>query len=77
MKRVISSWSPTVHWGLLARGSIDAILTYHPDDEEQVVGELLARQSDAVCERRGPWYVAATTPAVADTAWDAIESSAN
>ena len=77
VKRVIPSWSPTVHWGLLARGSIDAMVTYHPDDEEQVVGELFARQSDAVCDRRGPWYVAATTPAVADTAWDAVEAATN
>ncbi len=53
------------------------MVTYHPDDEEQVVGELFARQSDAVCDRRGPWYVAATTPAVADTAWDAVDAATN
>lgn len=75
VKRVISSWSPTVHWGLLARGRLDAMVTFCPDDEEQVVGELLAREADAVCDQRGDWYVAATTPAVADTAWDAIETA--
>lgn len=73
VKRVVWSWSPTVHWGLLARGQLDAMVSFHPDDEEQVIGELIATESDAICERRGPWYVAATTPAVADTVWAAIE----
>lgn len=77
VKRVIPSWSPAVHWGLLARGRIDAMATFHADDEEQVVGELLARHSDAVCDRRGPWFVAATTPAVADTVWNAIDAAEN
>lgn len=73
VKRVVDSWSPTVHWGLLARGRLDAMVTFHPDAEEQVVGELLARESDAVLEQDGAWTVAATTPAVSDAAWAAID----
>lgn len=75
VKRVVSSWSPTVHWGLLARGRLDAMVAFHPDDEEQVIGELLARESDAVYEERGHWYVAATTPAVADAVWTTIDDA--
>lgn len=75
VKRVIPSWSPTIHWGLLARGKLDAVVTFHADGEEQVIGELLARESDSVCDQRGPWFVAATTPAVSDEMWAAIEES--
>jgi len=75
VKRVISSWSPAVHWGLLARGRLDAMVAFHADGEEQVVGELVAREADAVCDGRGDWFVAATTPAVSDAAWAAIDDA--
>ncbi|MFD1514719.1 inositol monophosphatase family protein [Halomarina rubra] len=50
-KRVFSSWSPTVHWGLLARGRIDAMVTFAPDEEEQHAGELLANEAGAHVRR--------------------------
>ncbi|WP_436346133.1 inositol monophosphatase family protein [Natronorubrum sp. FCH18a] len=44
-KRRLESWSPTVHWGLLARGRLDGIVCYRPDAEEQLLGELFAAES--------------------------------
>lgn len=52
-KRVIESWSPCVHWGLLARGRIDGVVTLDPDREEQYAGELLAREAGATAWRDG------------------------
>jgi len=62
-KRRLESWSPTVHWGLLARGRLDGAVCYRPDTEEQRLGELFV---DAVGHEtaRGPdgeWFVAART----------------
>ncbi|NIB99897.1 inositol monophosphatase [Halobacterium sp. R2-5] len=66
-KRVVESWSPCVHWGALARGRLDGVVCFHPDDEEQHVGELLASEAGASTARPGDGvYVAATTPAVRD-----------
>jgi len=50
-KRVVESWSPCVHWGALARGRIDGMVCYYPDDEEQLVGELLASEAGAAVAR--------------------------
>lgn len=58
-KRVIESWSPTVHWALLTRGLIQGIVTYYPDREEQYAGELLARESGARSREGEDVYVAA------------------
>lgn len=44
-KRRLESWSPTVHWGLLARGRLDGIVCYRPDREEQLLGERFAAES--------------------------------
>ena len=44
-KRRLESWSPTVHWGLLARGRLDGIVCYRPDREEQLLGELFASEA--------------------------------
>lgn len=52
-KRVIESWSPCVHWGLLARGRVDGMVTLDPDREEQHAGELLAREAGATAWRDG------------------------
>ncbi|PSQ16949.1 inositol monophosphatase [Halobacteriales archaeon QS_8_69_26] len=58
VKRVIESWSPTVHWGVFARGRIEGMVTYHADQEEQHAGELLAEEAGAHVHRFGPLYVA-------------------
>lgn len=57
-KRRLESWNPGLHWGLLARGRLGAVVCYHPDEEEQVAGELFARESGMAIERRGGWFVA-------------------
>lgn len=59
VKRVINTWSPVVHWGLLARGRLEAMVTFHADEEEQHVGELLAGESGAAIRQEGPLFVAA------------------
>ncbi len=59
VKRVIGSWAPLVHAGLLARGRVQGVTTYHLDREEQPATELLAREAGAVTERHGPLYLAA------------------
>ena len=59
-KRVVESWSPCVHWGALARGRMDGMVCYYPDDEEQLVGELLASEAGAsVARPTDGLYVAA------------------
>jgi len=64
-KRVIESWSPCVHWGALARGRIDGMVCYDPDDEEQFVGELLASEADAAVARpTDGLYVAAVDESI-------------
>jgi len=63
-KRRVESWSPTVHWGLLARGRLDGIVCYRPDEEEQRLGELFAAESGLDTDSGGRWFVAATTPAL-------------
>lgn len=56
-KRVVESWSPCVHWGLLARGLFDGMVTFHPDDEEQVAGELFASESGVAARSWDDCYV--------------------
>ncbi|OIB58220.1 inositol monophosphatase family protein [Natrialba sp. SSL1] len=65
-KRRLESWSPTVHWGLLARGRLDGIVCYRPDQEEQLLGEVLAGESGLCVERGTDWYVAAVSDALVD-----------
>jgi len=49
-KRVVTTWAPCVDWGLLARGSIEGLVGFHPDQYEHHAGSLLAAESgiDAV-----------------------------
>jgi myo-inositol-1(or 4)-monophosphatase len=63
-KRRLESWSPTVHWGLLARGRLDGAVCYRPDAEEQRLGELFVDAVDHETARGddGSWFVAARTP---------------
>ncbi|WP_049929183.1 inositol monophosphatase family protein [Halopiger goleimassiliensis] len=65
-KRRLESWSPTVHWGLLARGRLDGIVCYRPDREEQLLGELFARESGLETAAGEEWFVAAGTDPVFD-----------
>ena len=78
-KRRLESWSPTVHWGLLARGRLDGVVCYRPDREEQLLGELFAAESGLVTAAGGDvdagggpeadggeWFVAAGNEAVFD-----------
>lgn len=44
-KRVVATWAPCVDWGLLARGSIDGLVAFHPERYEQDAGSLLAAES--------------------------------
>ncbi|MFT4880514.1 MAG: myo-inositol-1(or 4)-monophosphatase [Natronomonas sp.] len=71
-KRVVETWAPVVYWGLLARGRVDGYLTFHPDEREQVAGELLA--GEAGCHRRadGPLAVFARDERTLEALWDAL-----
>lgn len=64
-KRVLSTWAPCVDWGLLARGSIEAVVAFHPDVWERHAGTLLARESDAAIVEFGDVVVHAATDALA------------
>jgi myo-inositol-1(or 4)-monophosphatase len=73
-KRVVDSWAPTVHSGLFARGRIQVLVQFHPDDEEQAVTELLAAEAGAATRREGPLYVAASDEARLEEVWhDLVE----
>lgn len=56
-KRVVESWSPCVHWGLLTRGLFDGMVTFHPDEEEQRAGELFASEAGAASRSWDGCYV--------------------
>ncbi|AUV83976.1 inositol monophosphatase [Salinigranum rubrum] len=73
VKRVISSWAPTVHSGLFARGRLQGLVQFHPDEEERAVTDLLAREAGAVTRRDGPLSVAASDDETLATLWDATE----
>lgn len=73
VKRVIESWSPTVHWGVFSRGLIEGMVTYHADDEEQFAGELLASEAGAHVHRSGPLYVATVDEGVHEELVDLTE----
>jgi myo-inositol-1(or 4)-monophosphatase len=72
-KRFLWAWAPTVYWGLLARGRIDAMVTLHPDDEEQVAGDLLAQEAGCVHRQEGPLSAYVANPANLDPLWSALD----
>ncbi|MFC5277727.1 inositol monophosphatase family protein [Halorubrum rubrum] len=72
VKRAIDSWAPTVHSGLFARGRIQGLVQFHPDEEERAVTELFASESGAAVRREGSLYVAACDEARLDALWTAI-----
>jgi len=71
VKRVCDSWAPTVHSGLFARGRLQGLVQFHPDEEEQAVTELLAAEVDAAIRRDGPLFVAASDDETLDVLWEA------
>jgi myo-inositol-1(or 4)-monophosphatase len=79
VKRGIRTWAPVVYWGLFARGQLDGFVAYHPPEREQLAGELLAREADAVERSEGPLSVFGADEATADALWtaatDALEES--
>ncbi|WP_129115046.1 inositol monophosphatase family protein [Halegenticoccus tardaugens] len=74
-KRVLQTWSPCVDWGLVARGSLEGIVCYHPDVYEQYAGELLAAEAGVESEARDGVYVGASAADVVDALWDAVEAA--
>jgi myo-inositol-1(or 4)-monophosphatase len=74
VKRVCPSWAPTVHSGLFARGRLQGLVQFHPDEEEQAVTELLAAEADASTRRDGPLFVAASDDETLDVLWDAADA---
>lgn len=75
-KRRLESWSPTVHWGLLARGRLDGIVCYRPDREEQRLGELFARESGLRTRRGEDWFVGGANAELVESLTDAVEEVA-
>ena len=76
VKRVVDSWAPTVHSTLFARGRIQGLVQFHPDEDEQAVTELLAAEAGGSTRRDGPLFVAATDEGLLETLWEAIEETA-
>ncbi|ELY54457.1 inositol monophosphatase [Natronolimnohabitans innermongolicus JCM 12255] len=79
-KRRLESWSPTVHWGLLARRRLDGVVCYRPDRAEQLLGELFARESGLATESGetadgGTWFVAAGTEPVFDALCEVVDET--
>lgn len=74
VKRVCSSWAPTVHSGLFARGRLQGLVQFHPDEEEQAITELFAAEAGAAIRRDGPLFVAGSNDEVLDVLWDAVSS---
>lgn len=73
VKRTVESWAPTVHSGLLARGRIQGLVQFHPDEEERAVTELLATEAGAAVRREGEFSVAAADEGTAERLWAAID----
>lgn len=74
-KRRLESWSPTVHWGLLARGRIDGAVCYRPDAEEQHLGELFVETVGHATERDEEWFVAARTDPLRERLVEVVEAA--
>lgn len=60
-KRRLETWSPALHWGLLARGRLDGAVAYRPDPEEQLLGELFVEAVGHETARGEAWFAAART----------------
>ena len=75
VKRVLDSWAPTVHSGLLARGRLQGLVQFHPDEEERAVTELLATEAGAAVRREGDLSVAATDEATLGELWSTLDGA--
>ena len=73
VKRVIDSWAPTVHAGLFARGRVQGVVQFHPDEEEQAVTELFAREAGAATRRDGPLFLAGSDESMCTALWNQLE----
>jgi myo-inositol-1(or 4)-monophosphatase len=76
-KRHVWSWAPTVYWGLFAHGRMDAFVCFHPDREEQVAGELLAREAGGVARERDGLTVFADRAELLDDLWAVVAPAAD
>ncbi|MFC7187316.1 hypothetical protein [Halorubrum yunnanense] len=63
VKRVLDSWAPTAHSGLVARGRLQGLVEFRPDEEERAVTELLATEAGAAVRREGDLFLAASDEA--------------
>ncbi|MFB6154306.1 MAG: inositol monophosphatase [Haloferacaceae archaeon] len=72
-KRVLNTWSPTVDWGLLARGSIEGLVEFHPPSFEHHAGSLLAEESGVATLAGDDVFVAAPDPDVASSLLEAVD----
>jgi myo-inositol-1(or 4)-monophosphatase len=73
-KRVINTWSPTVDWGLLARGDLEGLVEFHPTTFERPAGGLIAAESGVVAHEVGQVYVASPDPDAAATLREVVAS---
>lgn len=71
-KRVLETWAPCVDWGLVADGSIEGIVCFHPDVYEQYPGTLLAAESGVRSRATDDLYVGAGDEATLEALWEAI-----
>lgn len=74
-KRVLSTWAPCVDWGLLARGAIEAVVAFRPDEWEVYAGELLARESGATIRRTDQLDIYAASDDLAAEIRDTLPTS--
>ncbi|WP_178915970.1 inositol monophosphatase family protein [Natronomonas gomsonensis] len=74
-KRRLESWSPALHWGLLARGRIDGAVSYRPDAEEQRLGELFVREAGLETASGAEWFVAARTDSLREELLAVVETA--
>ncbi|SDM19755.1 myo-inositol-1(or 4)-monophosphatase [Halogranum gelatinilyticum] len=74
VKRVVTTWSPCVDWGLVARGALEGIVCFHPDVYEQYAGELLARGAGVASRSENGIYVGAADGATRDALFDAVRN---
>lgn len=74
-KRVVDSWAPTVHSGLFARGRIQVLAQFHPDEEERAVTDLFASEADAAVRREGALTLAASDAERLDAVWTSVRDA--
>jgi myo-inositol-1(or 4)-monophosphatase len=65
-KRVLQTWSPTVDYGLLARGAIEGLVAVHPEPYEHHAGSLLVSEAGARIVERGDVFVGAANGGILD-----------